>query len=224
MSTEFNEITIQKKNEEQPMQSKELNEIYAALAKSQGEMEAAKKDSTNPFFKSKYADLESVVEASRPYLSKHGLCVTHRPMIKEGKQFLRTDLGHLSGQWISCEMELKPQKPDVQSLGSYITYITRYCYKAITGIVTKDDDGEAAMDRTNGNGKNKVLPEECILTPEQIGKIRNLIGSRTEIADRITKKYGVNTLLQIKQKHFDDIIKGLNAINQTHTKGATHAE
>ena len=54
--------------------SEALNEIFDALSKAQGEMEGAKKDSTNPHFKSKYADLESVVDACRIPFAKHGLC------------------------------------------------------------------------------------------------------------------------------------------------------
>lgn len=204
------------------MQSEQLNEVFAALAKAQGEMEAAKKDSTNPFFKSKYADLESVVESSRPYLSKYGLCVTHRPVIVEGKQLLRTDLGHSSGQYLSCEIEIKPLKQDIQTLGSYLTYITRYCYKAIVGIVTKDDDGESCMDRTNG--KHAVPPGECILTVEQGNKLRAMVGNDQAIADRIIKKYGVPSILSIKQKDFDDIIKGLQQLQQKEKQGNTHAQ
>jgi hypothetical protein len=209
------------------MQSEQLNEVFSALAKAQGEMEAAKKDSTNPFFKSKYADLESVVEASRPYLSKYGLCVTHRPVIIEGKQVLRTDLGHSSGQYLSCEIEIKPLKQDIQTLGSYLTYITRYCYKAIVGIVTKDDDGEACMDRSNSNGKhiaNSVPSAECILTVEQGNKLRAMVGNDQAIADRITKKYGVASILSIKQKDFDDIIKGLQQLKQKEKQGNTNAQ
>lgn len=212
------------------IQSEQTNELFTALAKAQEEMEIASKDSSNPFFKSKYADLQSVVGSSRPYLTKHGLSVIHLLQQEDQSTYMVTQLSHSSGQYIRSKVKLSPQKPDVQSLGSYITYMKRYCYAAIVGVVTgEDDDGEACMNRPNGNGHTKQLanslpPGECILTPEQGTKLRAMIGSRTDIADRITKKYGVNTLLQIKQKHFDDIIKGLNAINQTHTKGATHVE
>lgn len=211
-------------------QSEQTNELFTALAKAQEEMEIASKDSSNPFFKSKYADLQSVVGSSRPYLTKHGLSVIHLLQQEDQSTYMVTQLSHSSGQYIRSKVKLSPQKPDVQSLGSYITYMKRYCYAAIVGVVTgEDDDGEACMNRPNGTGHTKQLanslpPGECILTPEQGTKLRAMIGSRTEIADRITKKYGVNTLLQIKQKHFHDIIKGLNAINQTHTKGATHVE
>lgn len=213
------------------LQSEQTNELFTALAKAQDEMEIASKDSSNPFYKSKYADLQSVVGSSRPYLAKHGLSVIHLLQQKDQSTYMVTQLSHSSGQYVRSNVKLSPQKPDVQSLGSYITYMKRYCYAAIVGVVTgEDDDGEAAMDRTNGNGngngKSKVLPEECILTPTQVSTIRSMIGSRSEIAYRITKKYGVTTLLQIKQKHFDDIIKGLETINkiETTTNGANHVK
>lgn len=198
---------------EMNMQSEQTNELFTALAKAQDEMEIASKDSSNPFYKSKYADLQSVVGSSRPYLAKHGLSVIHLLQQNDQSTYMVTQLSHSSGQYIRSRVKLSPQKTDIQSLGSYITYMKRYCYAAIVGVVTgDDDDGESAMIRPNG--KNTVAPEECILTTEQLNKIRSMIGSRSEIADRITKKYGVTTLLQIKQKNFDDIIKGLHQINQ----------
>lgn len=203
------------------MQSEQTNELFTALAKAQDEMEIASKDSSNPFYKSKYADLQSVVGSSRPYLAKHGLSVIHLLQQNDQNTYMVTQLSHSSGQYIRSRVKLSPQKTDIQSLGSYITYMKRYCYAAIVGVVTgDDDDGEAAIIRPNG--KNTVAPEECILTQEQLSKIRSMIGSRSEIADRITKKYGVTTLLQIKQKHFDDIIKGLQQINQNN--GVKNAE
>lgn len=205
------------------IQSEQTNELFTALSKAQDEMEIARKDSTNPFFKSKYADLQSVVGSSRPCLSKNGLSVIHILQQEEQNTYMITQLSHSSGQYIRSKVKLSPQKQDVQSLGSYITYMKRYCYAALVGVVTgDDDDGEACMNRNNEQKKNIIPTEECILTRDQLSKLQSMIGNKKEIADRITKKYGVNTLLQIKQKDYDDIIKGIEKINAKN--GANHAE
>lgn len=130
--------------------SETLGKLAEALAKAQGEMKHAIKDSNNPFFRSKYADLASVVDASRPALVKNGLSVVQ---YTEGN-LLYTMLLHSSGEWIKGNIELKPMKQvkdkgweeshDPQSYGSCITYARRYAMAAITGVATEDDDGNAA--------------------------------------------------------------------------------
>lgn len=125
----------------------QYNELFAALAKSQAEMHTAGPNSTNPFFKSKYADFGEIVKVSRPALTKNGLCVIQRVINSENGMELCTTLGHSSGQYIESVIKINPLKTDVQSLGSYITYLKRYAYTAIVGVVVsdEDDDGEASM-------------------------------------------------------------------------------
>ena len=129
--------------------TEELGDLFSALAKAQSAMPDAKTDSKNPFFKSKYADLSSVVKASRKPLTANGLVVTQFIREKEGKSFLFTRLGHMSGQWIDSFVRIQPPKEDIQSLGSYLTYPRRYSYAAIVGVVAsgEDDDGEQTMGR-----------------------------------------------------------------------------
>ena len=79
-------------------ESKELDKLFEALAKAQLEMEVAKTDNVNPYFKSRYADLASVVKASRPFLAKNGICVIQRTVTtEEGRVFLYTRLCHAPG-------------------------------------------------------------------------------------------------------------------------------
>ena len=123
--------------------SPELGELAGALAKAQAEMGKARKSEANAFFKSKYADLASVIEAARP-ISAHGLAVTQFPNNGE----LITMLVHESGQWLKSRYPIKPVKDDPQGIGSAITYCRRYAYQSILGLATgEDDDGEAAMGR-----------------------------------------------------------------------------
>jgi hypothetical protein len=126
-----------------------LGQLFEALAKAQGEMEVAIKDSKNPFFKSNYADLCSVIKASRPHLSANGLSVLSFMAEVGGKTYFITRLGHSSGQFIDSIMPFQPPKQDIQTVGSYITYLRRYAYAALSGVAVsdEDDDGENAMDR-----------------------------------------------------------------------------
>lgn len=141
-------------------QSDQLNELSAALAKAQGEMQGASKDSENPFFKSNYADLASVWAACRGPLSKNGLSVVQTTGHFESNDNLSllTTLLHSSGQWIRGIMPVKPVKSDPQGMGSAISYARRYALAAIVGVYQVDDDAEGAQGRTQG--LPRVAPEQ----------------------------------------------------------------
>ncbi|MBP6151869.1 MAG: ERF family protein [Candidatus Methylopumilus sp.] len=126
----------------------EINELAKALAQAQAEIGGAKKDSSNPFFKSKYADLESVWEACRVALTKHGLSITQLVGSDERGLNLTTMLLHSSGQSVSttCSVPVSKQN-DPQAAGSAITYFRRYQLAAIVGVYQTDDDAELATDR-----------------------------------------------------------------------------
>tara|TARA_R110000868_G_scaffold6538_1_gene36868 strand:+ start:2655 stop:3329 length:675 start_codon:yes stop_codon:yes gene_type:complete len=127
--------------------SESIAGLAAALAKAQGQMKGAIKDSANPFFKSKYADLASVVEAIRASFSANGLSYiqTVEPSEKDEVR-VETTLLHASGEWISCGiLSLPVSKADSQGYGSALTYARRYSLSAAAGVSTElDDDGNAA--------------------------------------------------------------------------------
>jgi hypothetical protein len=126
-------------------QSESIKELATALSKVQGELTYAKKDSSNPFFKSTYADLESVWGACRSLLAANGLSVIQMPAnFFEGRMWLVTRLCHSSGEWIEQEMSVPVPKADPQGAGSAITYMRRYALAGFIGIVQADDDGNAA--------------------------------------------------------------------------------
>lgn len=129
-------------------QSENIGELAAALAKAQAEVGTVTKDSANPYFKSNYASLAAVWEATRPILSKHQLSVVQMPSHDEAGYYVETQLMHSSGQWIRSRTYMKPAKDDPQGIGSLISYARRYALQAVTMICPDDDDGEAAMGRT----------------------------------------------------------------------------
>jgi hypothetical protein len=137
--------------------SETIAALAAALAKAQGEMDSAKKDSENPFFKSNYADLSSVWAAIRAPLSKHGLCVIQSINMDNGTPRLITMLAHSSGEWVASHLPINPVKNDPQGIGSAITYMRRYAVSALVGVAAEeDDDGEAAQ----GRGAEQPNPQQ----------------------------------------------------------------
>ena len=126
--------------------SETISKIAIALSKMQGALEGAKKDASNPFHKSKYANLESVWEACREQLAKNELAIVQAPSFLEGRMILITRLIHSSGEWFQSRLSLKPERGDTpQAIGSCITYAKRYALMAMVGIAdTDDDDGNAA--------------------------------------------------------------------------------
>jgi len=129
--------------------SDQINEIATACAKAQLELKPAVKDATNPAFRSKYADLAAIVEASRVY-AKHGVAVFQDPTTDESGVAVRTRLVHSSGQWIEFGPLTVPMaKRDAHGTGSATTYAKRYALSAALGIsADEDDDGNAASQPT----------------------------------------------------------------------------
>lgn len=150
--------------------SEQINELAAALAKAQAAMSGAVKDSSNPFFKSKYADLASVWDACRGPLTANGLSVMQFPQTEydgtpeiyewqsragETRMGVKvlctvhvvTRLLHVSGQWIEGSVSAMLASADPQAVGSAITYLRRYSLQSVVGVAPEDDDAEAAQER-----------------------------------------------------------------------------
>ena len=125
-------------------QSETLTDLFAALSLAQGEIENAMKDSTNPHFKSKYADLSSVRAAIRDPFAKHGLAISQWPRTTDRSVEIETILSHKSGQFISETVSCPLQKMGAQEIGSALTYLRRYSMMAISGVAPDDDDGNCA--------------------------------------------------------------------------------
>lgn len=130
----------------------ETIKISAALAKAQAEMGKALKDSDNPHFKSKYADLGSVMDACLPALNKYGIAVI-QPFVTDeiNGRAVKTVLIHESGETLECAVPLIFGKNDMQGLGSAMTYARRYGLMCMAGIAPEDDDGNAAASSVKGN-------------------------------------------------------------------------
>jgi len=128
--------------------SENTAKLDAALAKAQGEITAAIKDSPNPAFKTKYADLGAVMEAIRPALAKHAISITQWPIHStDNRVHMVTRIAH-DGEWMRATFSMPVQKQDAHGYGSIVTYLRRYCIASAIGVITDvDDDGNAAAGR-----------------------------------------------------------------------------
>lgn len=132
--------------------SESIKEIAVALVKAQAGIKAAIKDATNPHFKSKYADLGSVVEAVKAPLLKEGITFLQGVEDAENGVAVETMLLHTSGEWLSSTVKIPATKQDAQGYGSAITYGRRYGLQAMCGVPAEDDDGNAATAAAQGKG------------------------------------------------------------------------
>ncbi len=146
--------------------SENITELSRAMLIVQQQLQPAIKDARNPFIGNEYATLNSVMEACRALLSSQGIWITQLPCpapveLGAGHIGLETRLVHAeSGQWISSTAIIPLPKNDPQGMGSAITYARRYSLCAILGIVTEDDDGNAAS-ITPRQAKTRIRPVEA---------------------------------------------------------------
>ena len=136
--------------------SPKIDKLAAALAKAQSEIRGAKKSSTNPFFKSDYADLDTVIKSCFPQLTKNGLSVIQgNDTCDKGSFYVTTMLLHESGQWIKSKLKMPiGGKQDAQAVGATITYARRFSLSAMVGIAQTDDDGNSISDKAINKGVN----------------------------------------------------------------------
>lgn len=167
------------------MQSDNITEITLSLIKLQSELDFASKDSSNPFFKSKYADLATVWATCKDLLTKNNLAVVQQMDILETKNVLITSLIHSSGQWFKSIAPLNPVKNDPQGYGSAITYMRRYSLCAILGIIQDDDDGERACDNKKTAIKNETKHEvNASIDPKKMNDLFSKFAFDFEQKDR----------------------------------------
>jgi ERF superfamily len=138
--------------------SPEIGKLAAALSKAQGSITGALKESANPFFKSKYADLAACWDACRKALSENGLAVIQTPEVGNGYVTIVTLLAHESGEWIRSWLPMRPKDFSPQAVGSTMTYARRYALAAMVGLAQVDDDAESAQQR--GMDPNQPDPKK----------------------------------------------------------------
>lgn len=173
--------------------SESIKNLAVAMAKAQGEMGGAHKGANNPFFKSKYADLSSVVQAVKEPFTNNDLSYVQFPIEEGGRIGVETILMHSSGEWLSNSFTVQLTKQDAQGAGSAITYCRRYGLQAVAGIPSEDDDGNAASKQA----RNKPSDDDM----SWVKAIRE--------ANAASKNGGEEILNQINDPKYKEYIKGL---------------
>lgn len=169
-----------------------MKQIATALLKAQKQMGNATKDSSNPFLKSKYADLNAIREACMPSLNDNGIVVLQPTVTIEGKNYVKTLLLHEGGESIECLTEIIYSKQnDAQAQGSGITYARRYGLQSFVNVGAEDDDGNKASQKNIEVDKLQtdlitILLATSIISDEEKEKIKsslkNLSYSKAESA------------------------------------------
>lgn len=140
--------------------SENIGELTKAMAQAQAEMKNAPLNKINPHYKSRYADLSAVRDATVPALSKNGLTITQAPGFSEQGLVLYTRLAHANGEWLEAEYPLVIGNP--QQMGSALTYARRYCWAAICGIAAdEDDDANVASTEAHRESAKRASPQRA---------------------------------------------------------------
>lgn len=160
-----------------------IKELALALHKAQKNIKGAVRDSTNPHFRSKYADLSSVVEAVKAPLLAEGIVFLQGVSGVENGVAVETMLLHVSGEWMASTLEIPASKHDAQGYGSAITYGRRYGLQSMCGVPAEDDDGYAAtasapVKDIGARGKveprrRKVIEDTVILIKDALAENRD---------------------------------------------------
>lgn len=181
--------------------------IYTKLFAFQQEIQSLPKSAKNPFFKSDYVPLESIVTEANPILHKHGLGIT---FLNDNQCKVILRLYSLQGDYLESSLELIPKELTPQGYGSSITYARRYLLMSVLNLVgEKEDDGNLASGR---NGHQQSTPVKTI-TPKQIdmlfAKAKELQIALGDVKGILANKFNVHKSKDILTKDFESVIKTL---------------
>lgn len=162
--------------------SQSIENIASALGKFQAETHGVVRDASNPYFKSRYATLEAVIETARPGLTKAGLAFLQAPAGLVGNSVeLETLLMHSgSGEWIRFTTAVPLQKPDPQGVGSAITYACRYALMAMLGLPPLDDDAEATKPQPKEQSDFGYAPRQALQELAQPGIAESIVTEKPQ--------------------------------------------
>ena len=190
--------------------SESIAELAKALASFQAEVKNPPNTADNPFYKSKYAPLQDVLNVVRPLLSKHGLSILQIPSSDGETVSVTTLLMHSSGEWIQTDpLVLKTDKPTAQGAGSAITYARRYSLSAVLGISSEDDDDGNIATGTK-HETNNLITKSQKQTIAAIMKKKNIAAKDGK--EMIDLRYGKTDSSQLTKKEASDLIEFLNSL------------
>lgn len=152
--------------------SESIGKIASALVKAQSQMGNAVKDSKNPFFKSTFADLNSIREATLPALNANGISVLQPTTVIDEKSYVETTLIHESGEFLSSLFEVVVAKQnDPQAFGSAVSYARRYSLQSFLNVGSVDDDAEGATNRNAQSSQRATVSVKAESIPNNSATI-----------------------------------------------------
>ena len=164
-----------------------MKQVFAAFIKFQSDLKPVYKGTVNPFFKSRYADLSSIMESILPVLNKHELGISQTCRVAESGTVLQTHIIHSSGESILSEIVL-PFNADPQKMGSLISYYKRYMVQAACGVTTSDED-------TDGNDlhdSSRAAPSKQEILNLN-AKIKEVGRNAEALLKAVNAQFGTNT-------------------------------
>jgi hypothetical protein len=165
--------------------SEQLDKIIPALMTVKSKLQAVTKGANNPFFKSKYADLNTYLDEVEPLLAENELVLFQPVRVGDlGANIVASVIMHKSGQFVSSEMNVASQNLDAQKLGAAVTYFRRYTLGALLAMKAEDDDGNVASGKTT---ERKAAPQTTT-TPATETKTESAKPARTGFRDRLKNK------------------------------------
>lgn len=205
--------------------SEKINDLTAALAKSQGEFTPVSYNRTSPWFAAEYCDLDNMLTMARPILSKHGLAISFYEEVDD-MTVMHCVLRHVSGQWTSTRRRFVPNKDDLKAIESAKNHIKRMQTMDILGITLKndalDDDATEAMksmriDMFKG-GDAKKLPvqdhDNRTITKEQLAELERSLDGCPGIAEQILRAYRLEHLADIPYSKFSYTLSRINTLKE----------
>lgn len=213
MDSRYEDIDINAKSIQIFGSQEQRTAMFASWAKYFEEVTNPENTVVNTFFKAKYSPLNEVLNTIRPVLGKYGFGIIQSPSFDGTNCSVNTVVTHSSGGFMSFPaLTNKPTKPDVQGMGSTLTYLRRFVLNAIAGVMGEvDDDGNAA---SNSSGKEPSAKQESAKKVETVyDSLRDLCRSKMSAAKKNGNEQEIRTKL-------DEITKGINGLTEDEAKKA----
>jgi hypothetical protein len=170
-------------------------ELLTAYAKAQAEVENASKNSTNPHFKSKYADLAEILNTVRPVFTNVGLSLIQSTEYDGNLVSVTTVVAHPTG-YISSVASCAVAKNDAQEIGKATTYLRRYSLASMTGIAQEDTDAEPA---TRAPAPTPI----DFISKDQASEILDLLKQTNSDVPRFLKLFMIKNVADMKVTQYD---------------------
>ena len=183
------------------------DKLLESLSKMQGSLDNAKKESENPFFKSKYADLSTCLQTAKKVMAENGLSISQHCTFDGNMVQCATVLGHSSGQMMVSTLSIPVTKKDPQGIGMAITYARRYALSSVIGLAQADDDAESSVVHEDKGVNDVAAPLVEYATEKQIKMIKTITDKHNISVESILNRYQVGNLESLSKPQASDCIR-----------------